>query len=243
MTRRLPRLTRVAAPAVLAAAALLAVSACGDATPEQSKEHSVIAGVDTQIGDVLIRNATITVDPGGTTGTLDVALFNKGTAGDALTSVTSDHASFDLPDTAALASSPAPATGTPNAARSGARSLVTASPPTSPGVELAAQTGVFLNTDPRTIRISELSPSLVLGQTLPLTMSFATAGSITLRVPVTATTGVHFGGLETASPAVSGAGAENGDSQPDVQTGSPTPFAGSTSIQPTPTTDAGSSAP
>lgn len=157
MTRRL---LRAAAPVGLAAA-LLAVSACGSVVTFQSQEHPVVQGVEATLGTVLIRNATITIDPDGTSGQLLLVMFNDGKASDQLTSVSSPRvAHVVLPQAAAGGTS-------------------------GSGVELAALSSVSLRGGTQAITLDGISGGPRIGDSLPITFQFAAAGSTTLEVPIT----------------------------------------------------------
>lgn len=93
---RLSRRSYLLAPLALVAG--LGLAACGNqGVSIQSREHSTARGVDGQVGEVLVRNAEITLGLDGT-GLLSVALFNDGSAADSLMSVSSPRASdFELP--------------------------------------------------------------------------------------------------------------------------------------------------
>lgn len=158
MTRRL---LRAAAPVGLAAAALLAVSACGSVVTFQSQEHPVVQGVEATLGTVLIRNATITIDPDGTSGQLLLVMFNDGKASDQLTSVSSPRVAHVV---------------LPQAAASGT---------SGSGVELAALSSVSLRGGTQAITLDGISGGPRIGDSLPITFQFAAAGSTTLEVPIT----------------------------------------------------------
>lgn len=161
------RLLRAAVPVGLAVAALLTVSACGDAEPFQSKEHPVVSGVEATLGSVLIRNATITIDPDRTSGQLLLVLFNDGKAPDALTSVSSPQvASVSLPRSTT-------ATG----------SLGSADVENA-GLKLASQSSVSLFGGTQAISLSGITGGPRIGDSLPITFQFAAAGSTTLQVPI-----------------------------------------------------------
>jgi copper(I)-binding protein len=148
-------------------AALLTVSACGDAEPFQSKEHPVVSGVEATLGSVLIRNATITIDPDRTSGQLLLVLFNDGKAPDALTSVSSPQvASVSLPRSTT-------ATG----------SLGSADVENA-GLKLASQSSVSLFGGTQAISLSGITGGPRIGDSLPITFQFAAAGSTTLQVPI-----------------------------------------------------------
>lgn len=157
MTRRL---LRAAAPVGLAAA-LLAVSACGSVVTFQSQEHPVVQGVEATLGTVLIRNATITIDPDGTSGQLLLVMFNDGKASDQLTSVSSPRVAHVV---------------LPQAAASGT---------SGSGVELAALSSVSLRGGTQAITLDGISGGPRIGDSLPITFQFAAAGSTTLEVPIT----------------------------------------------------------
>ncbi len=188
MTRRL---LRAAAPVGLAAAALLAVSACGSVVPFQSQEHPVVQGVEATLGTVLIRNATITIDPDRTSGQLLLVMFNDGKSSDQLTSVSS-------PRVAHVVLPPAASGGTSGSA-----------------VELAAMSSVPLRGGTQVITLNGISGGPRVGASLPITFQFAAAGSTTLEVPITQDLYNQPQGAETFSRGQRSAGLETyGSEQP-----------------------------
>lgn len=189
------RLLRVAAP-LLAGAVLATVSACGTVA-EQSVEHPVVAGVETTLGSVLIRNVTITLDPGGDSGQLQVALFNEGAGPDALAGVSSPRIAH-----ATLPTSPG---------RTGS------------GVALPPGGSAFLNAEPKMITLTGISGGPRVGDSLPITFQFEAAGSTTLEVPITPGPGSLPAGAETMSRAASSAGLETYATQSPGINPSPTP--------------------
>ncbi|HEY5336375.1 MAG TPA: copper chaperone PCu(A)C [Mycobacteriales bacterium] len=193
------RLLRAAVPAGLAAAALLTVSACGDAVPFQSQEHPVVAGVEATLGTVLIRNATITIDPDHTSGQLLLVMFNDGSASDALTSVSSPQVS-----TVTL---PSPLRG----------------PVSTSGVELASQSTVSLFGGTQAISLSGITGSPRVGDSLTVTFQFAAAGSTTLQVPISQGLYNEPQGAETFARGQQSAGLD------DYPTAAPTPSSAATS--------------
>lgn len=197
------RLLRVAAP-LLAGAVLATVSACGTVA-EQSKEHSVVAGVETTLGSVLIRNATITLGPGPDSGQLRLVLFNEGSGPDALTGVTSP--SF------ARAVLPSPSGPTGNGV-----ALTSAKT-----VPLPARGSAFLNDEPEVITLTGISGGPRVGDSLPVTFQFEAAGSTTLQVPVTPGPGALPAGAETMSRNPSSAGLESYATQSPGINPTPTP--------------------
>jgi copper(I)-binding protein len=198
---RLPRRSYLLAP-VLAVAVGLSVAGCGSGgVAVQSKEHSNAAGASGDVGSIQVRDAVIMLGI-GTQATLDVALFNQGMQADSLTGVTSpDASSFTLP-TGALA----PAIGGPENPTSSAASTSVAA---SPGpVTVQAQNGVFLDSFATQIVIAGLSGAPTVGQSLPVTFTFAAAGSLTLQVPIVAANAAATSA--SPLPSVTGAGIADG---------------------------------
>lgn len=91
---------RLAATWLAATVAAGLLAGCG-AHPVQSQEHPVIAGVNDQVGDILVRDATLTLT-GSTSAVLDVALYNGGQDGDSLTAVSGPGAAGTLPGTSGV---------------------------------------------------------------------------------------------------------------------------------------------
>jgi copper(I)-binding protein len=56
---------------------------------------------------------------------------------------------------------------------------------TTTGVSLPTTAGVFLDQSPAQIALSGLAAGTLVGQSVPVTLTFATAGTITLQVPIT----------------------------------------------------------
>lgn len=196
------RLVRAVVPVGLAAAAALTLAACGNTVAFQSQEHPVVAGVEATLGTVLIRNATITIDPDGTSARLLLVMFNEGKHADALTSVSSPRvAQVRLPPAApaadsvtgsatasptvtetALAPPSTPATAASTSAAPGAS---TSAPPASATqVELPPMSTVPLR-GAQAITLDGISGGPRVGNSLPITFQFAAAGSVSLLVPIT----------------------------------------------------------
>lgn len=208
----------IASALVAGAVATLLLSACAQEAP-QSKEHSSTEGIDATLHDIGIRNAFITVNADGT-GVLNIALFNQGTQSDALVGVTPGNATaFQaavLPTAEQISeasdnsggssassdgssdSGAADSTSGSDSATSSATSSDTSSgTSTNTAVSLPTGSGIFLDQEPAEIALQGLAHNTLVGQTLPVTLTFATAGAITLDIPI-------GGGSDvTASPSVS----------------------------------------
>ncbi len=224
---RRPARAALAAPA-LAVAAVLCLAGCGNnGVAEQSKEHSSVSGASGQAGSVLIRNATLTLGLGGGA-VMAVAFFNGAGEADALTAMTSPQAaSFTLPTAAGTAN----AYGDPS---DNPQDDVTAAPAAvgGAGVGLPAQTGVFLGGGRDLITVAGLTGSPLIGQSVPVTFTFRSAGSVTLYVPITG--GPQAGNGASPLPSVTAANAAGG---PTASTPAPSasasPGAGGLSESPT----------
>lgn len=220
----MPRPPRAAMSTVTVAAALLSLllaSGCSR-RPPQSVEHTVITGVNAQVGSILIRDATVRQSGSGEA-VLDVALYNTATTGsDTLQSVASTQASqAELPDASSLsspglaatpvdtptvqpsqqsvASSAAPAVSSSSGSSSGSSSTAS-----SGGVEIPAEQAVFLNHAPAEITLTGFTSPLRVGTVIPVTLRFASAGSIVLQVPVVSNDlGSEVGPSVTGTPATS----------------------------------------
>lgn len=165
----MPRQSRVAAPALLLAT-VVSAAACSP-TAAQSSEHSTVVGVQAQIGSILVSDATLTLTGSGQA-VVDLALYNRAEQADELTSASSSAAtSATLPQL-------------PTAGSSGGQSSVGA----TAGIALPPQTGVFLDQPGAEISLSGFIAAPTVGETLPVTLTFAAAGMLTIDVPVLAAT-------------------------------------------------------
>ncbi len=199
----MPRLNRrpVLLLPVLAVATTFALTACGNGgVAEESREHSVVTGAEGQVGDVRILDATITTGLlGTTTGTLSLTVYDQGQDADSLTAVSSPvAAAFQLPSADSSASASTDATGASS---------------TTSAVTIPAM-GVVALDELDAIDVTGLTGSPAVGDSLPVTFTFAGAGDITLDVPVVGTAVPATAG--TPTPAVTGANVDNGGASPAV---------------------------
>jgi copper(I)-binding protein len=185
---------------VLALAATFALTACGNGgVAEQSKEHSVVTGAEGTVGDLKILDATLTTGDTTTTASLSLTVYDQGQSGDALTGVTSPMASgFALPSTDATGAASTDATGASS---------------TSTAVTIPAMGDVsFYETT--AIGVTGLTGSPLVGDSVPVTLTFAGAGSLGLDVPVVGSDAPSSG--STPTPAVTGANVDGGNPSPAV---------------------------
>lgn len=165
----MPRPSRVAAPALLLAT-VVSASACSTTAP-QSAEHSTVVGVQAQVGSILVSDAAMTPTGNGQA-VVDLALYNRAGQADELTAASSSVATVvTLPQL-------------PPTASAGASSPFT----TTAGIVLPPQTGVFLDQPGAEISLSGFIAAPTVGETLPVTLTFAAAGMLTIDVPVLAAT-------------------------------------------------------
>lgn len=207
---RLPRRTYLLAPAV-AIAAGLSLTACGDnGVAVQSREHNTSDGIEGQVGNVLVRNAQLTLGGNGVA-LLGVALFNDGSAADALTGLASpDATGFTLP-TQVTASPGAYGGASPSDTRNVASAAAGAAPAAQQGassITLPSKVGVFLDTGLTQITVTGLPPAAAVGQSIPISFTFQGAGTLLLQVPITGA--ASTGTVPSPLPTVSDAGAAAG---------------------------------
>jgi copper(I)-binding protein len=183
-------------PGALVAGAVTALllTACAQEAP-QSKEHSSTEGIDATLHDIGIRNAFITLNADGT-GVLNIALFNQGDQSDQLTGVTPGSAT-------AFKSAVLPTDAQVSAASDNGGAASSSSDTTSAtgtGVALPTDGGVFLDQPPAEIALAGLAAGTLVGQSIPVTLTFANAGTITLQVPIGGGANVSASAGDTSSP-------------------------------------------
>ncbi|MHB8340912.1 MAG: copper chaperone PCu(A)C [Mycobacteriales bacterium] len=178
--------TRLVASCLALAVAPFAIASCAAGTAaETSHEHTVQNGASANLGSIAIRDAFI-VGPATTTAPLYVALFNSGPQPETLVTVSTTAA--------ASVSLPGPSATVPLAAQNGSALLTSAS---------------------SSLLLQGLTAPLVVGQEVPVTFTFATAGSITLTLPVESPTGAAPPSLHP-SPAASGSASGSASASPSV---------------------------
>jgi copper(I)-binding protein len=171
---------RVALVAVAAAAVTAACAAGQDA--QTANERPSVDGTQGIVGDVHLEDVSIHAPAGnayqyGADAPLTLYIANNGATTDTLVNVTSAaFTGWTIQQGAATVS-----TGTPTASPSA---------PVSPGAATAfSQTNIGMGneTSPETLLLTGLahgSAPLYPGSSIPITLSFAKAGQITLDVPV-----------------------------------------------------------
>lgn len=200
-----------AASALAAGAAVFVLAACGGPTNPQAKVRPSIDGISASVGDVQIRNATVQLGDAGDA-TLSMVLFNQGEAPDSLSAVSPGAAgAFDsaqFPTSGDVTIAGLTANGIP---QSEAFSNNGATPKS---VTLPTAGGVFLNRAPALIELSGVATSARTGSALPVTLSFAAAGSITLQIPIVAAAPTSEGPQLSTSPSSGGEGSASASNSP-----------------------------
>ena len=178
-------------PAVLAAAlvAPLVISGCAAGQRAQTaNEYSVVDGVAANVGAMGIRDAGITAPTApagylaGMNVTLSMTVINNGTSADTLVSVSTPNA--------AGASIVGPKSAAPTKA-GGATALVV---PANGAVPVGEGSGSG------TVTLTKLTYRLVSGQSIPVTLTFQSAGPVTVLLPVKLTAGLTGGESEDVAP-------------------------------------------
>ena len=151
----------------------VALSACsaGQVTQTATQERDK-TGAMAQVGDLTIRAAQFVSTNGGfyergDDAELQVAVVNNGTEADTLVDVSGEgfgDVEFDSGSTA-------------SGAGSGSAS-------SNQGIEIPADSAVFVGGDELTVTLSDLDEELTTGQYLELTLTFENAGEVTLPVTV-----------------------------------------------------------
>ena len=182
---------RLVATAALVPALALLAAGCQNKHPPQTDEHTVINGTNSQVGTILIRDATFIMLAGGG-GYLPVAFYNQGSQPDALTGA----------QTAAAGPGILP-TGRGQSA-----------------VTIPPQTAVLLNQPGQEIRIGP-GDLVQVGDTLTVTLTFAKAGTINLAVPVEAPPAATTSPTVSPSPSATPSAAVGSGSPSPTSAGSP----------------------
>ncbi len=153
-----------------ALAAILATVLAGCGAEATLSEHSVENGAQASSGTVIVHDAYLVATTSGST-RMYVTLFNNSGAPDTLTSVT-------------------PAAGAP------ARFTVTLP---AGGITVRPGGVALLESTRTALRVSKVSGPLAIGTEVPVTFSFAAAGTLSATVPVESETG-DAGVADSASP-------------------------------------------
>lgn len=145
---------RLTAVAVLALLPLGA-AACGSGLDAQtSLEHASVNGTSANVGTMELRDAYL-VGPASTQSTLYVALYNTGAQTDQLTGVSSpDFTTVTFPGTTGQVMVP------------------------------AVSGAALLTAHTQGITVAGITAPLTVGQMVPVTFTFAKAGSVTILLPV-----------------------------------------------------------
>jgi copper(I)-binding protein len=169
--------------ALLSATALTACSA-GQINQTSSQERDK-SGPQGEIGDILLREVQLAYPNGGTyapgaEAELNAAIVNTGAAPDTLVSITSPAFTqyrITGSPTGTASATPTNNTGTGNglgAAPTAGRTTVT----------IPADTSVVLGQTGPTVTLVGLNETLTPAQTVPLTFTFQTAGTVTIQALV-----------------------------------------------------------
>lgn len=198
---------RIVIGVAAAGAALLTASCAAGQHAASANQSPSIDGANAQVGSMLLRTVAITTPSGkcylpGGDAALSLVLVNNGRDADSLTSITSPRFSSYTVAKTADDLDPASGSGDCNAAASGSATAAPAAsdsssaPATAAPQTVAAGKSLALGlkntgtTDPGV----PTAPIVVLdgltggplhpGESVPVTFSFATAGKITVQVPV-----------------------------------------------------------
>jgi copper(I)-binding protein len=200
---------RIVIGVAAAGAALLTASCAAGQHAASAKESPSIDGANAQVGSMLLRTVAITTPSGkcylpGGDAALSLVLVNNSQAADSLTSVSSPRfSSYTVAKTAddldpasgsgdcgaaasgSAAATSAPATGGSSAsAPAAAPQTVAAGKSLHLGLKNTGTTDPGVPTAPIVVLDGLTGGPLHPGESVPVTFSFATAGKITLQVPV-----------------------------------------------------------
>jgi copper(I)-binding protein len=205
---------RAASALAVALASALVLSGCAAGQDAQTaNQFSVVDGSAADVGSISIRNAGLEApsDVSGYKTGDDVevvaAIVNNSVSGDTLTSVTTSAASSVLigptsspsesssstpsatsttsATTSASATPSGSATSTESAGASPTASATTSYAPVSTPIPIPANTLVMIGgTSSTTIQLVGLKSALISGQSIPVTFTFQSAGSVTVQLPV-----------------------------------------------------------
>jgi len=220
-----PAIKRRIGIGLLAVCAALLTSAC--AAGQQAQTGEIVPAVDATsgaIGDLRLHDVAIHSPDGpsyqaGDAAELQLVIVNVGHVADTLTNISSPAASgyqvFATTAEASAAVSPSAssspsdtASGSSSASgsgsASGSSSAAAPSPPTSLQVPPDEALRLSITTDTAVLLV-KLTKVLFPGTTVPITFTFAGAGSVTLTVPVQITLSGGSAGLTIPPPSSSGA--------------------------------------
>jgi copper(I)-binding protein len=219
---------RAASALAVALASALVLSGCAAGQDAQTaKQFSVVDGSAADVGAISIRNAGLAApsDASGYKSGDDVelvaAIVNNSISGDTLISVTTSAASSVLigpsssssdsgsssPTASPTASASATASSTDSSSPTGSpsASATTSSAPVSTPIAIPANTLVMIGGDnSKAIQLVGLKSGLISGQSIPVTFTFQSAGSVTVQLPVKILKGATSG--ETIDVKPSGEG-------------------------------------
>ncbi|MEP7019985.1 MAG: hypothetical protein ABI808_05000 [Pseudonocardiales bacterium] len=226
-----PAIKRRIGIGLVAVCAALLTSAC--AAGQQAQTGKIVPAVDATngtIGDLQLYNVAIHSPNGpsyqaGDAAELQLVIVNVGHAADTLTNISSPAASgyqvFATAAEASAAASPSAssspsdtASGSTSASGSGSASGSTsasgsssAAAPTPPtALQIPPDESLRLSiTSDTAVLLVKLSKALFPGTSVPITFTFASAGSVTLTVPVQITLSGGSAGLTIPPPSSSGA--------------------------------------
>lgn len=205
-------------------AALLMTACTTGQQAQTSHEVPAIDATSGAIGAIQLRNVSIRTPPqpsysSGAEAALQLVIVNTGHGADALSGVSSPATSgYRVFTTAAEADAAASPSGSGSASASGSgspssspSSNASASPPASaaPQAPLDIPAGVsrslsILDTD--AVLVITLTKTLFTGATIPITFTFADAGSVTLAVPVQISDNASRPGITITPPSSDAAG-------------------------------------
>ena len=200
---------RIVIGVTAAAAALLTASCAAGQHAASARQSPSIDGANAQVGSMLLRTVAIATPSGkcylpGGDAALSLVLVNNSQNPDTLTSVSSPRfSSYTVAKTAddlnpatgsgdcgAAASGSAPATGAPatgdssSAAQAAAPQTIAAGKSLHLGLKNSGTTDPGVPTAPIVVLDGLTGGPLHPGESVPVTFSFASAGKITLEVPV-----------------------------------------------------------
>jgi copper(I)-binding protein len=199
-----PAIKRRIGIGLVAVLATLLSSAC--ATGQQAQTAHEVPAIDAtsgSVGTIALHAVAIKTPPGPAYGPGDVAqiqlvLVNTGHDTDTLQNVSTPTASgFQVFANATGASPPAGESGS----ASGSAASSAGRPSTPPSLDVAAGQTLSLGiTDTDLVLVLRLTKTLFPGTSVPITFTFAKAGSVTLTVPTQISSGASPPGVSITAP-------------------------------------------
>ncbi len=196
LSRRLSRRASIAVLAGTGVAALLAGAGCSAGQiAETAKVKPAVQGVNVDVGPIALRDLSVYYPGSGSYAAQDnakllVRIVNTGGQADTLTSVTTDAAG-SVTLAGGSASPSASASGTPSTTPSGTPSATPSASPSAVGsskITVPLPPRQLVQLVPGGTRqylvVNNLKSALAPGQALRLVFTFATAGSVTVDVPM-----------------------------------------------------------